>query len=40
MDQQPDIQEYFFSDILGSSKVDEEYEQSKKEWENYKFFKH
>lgn len=37
---QPDLQEYYFSDQLGNQKVEEEFKQASQEWENFKFFKH
>jgi len=38
--QQPDLTEYYFSEQLGSAKIDEDFQASVKEWENFKFFKH
>ena len=40
LEQQPDIQEYYFSDVLGTQKIDENHTQATQEWENLKFFKH
>ena len=40
LSQQPDLQEYYFADILGTAKTDESYNAAKKEWETFKFIKH
>ena len=40
MKAQPDIQEYYFPDILGTTRNDEQNKQALAEWENVKFYKH
>jgi len=39
-ERQPEIQEYYFADQLGPSRLDEANQQALAEWENLKFFKH
>ena len=40
LDEQPDLQEYYFSDQLGNQKTEEGFQQATRDWENVKFFKH
>lgn len=40
LESQPDIQEYYFSDVLGNQRMDESHAQAVQEWENLKFYKH
>ena len=40
MKAQPDLEEYFFPDQLGKTKLDENHKTAQIDWENFKFFKH
>mmetsp|Transcript_12010 Transcript_12010/g.20275 ORF Transcript_12010/g.20275 Transcript_12010/m.20275 type:complete len:83 (-) Transcript_12010:58-306(-) len=40
MSEQPDLQEYYFPDQLGTQKLEETSKQEVADWENQKFFKH